>query len=257
MPKLHPCTDHTGQTFPSQKAMAEAWGISPKIYMGRVRRGWSVEEALTGRKTCSDHTGRVFPTIKDMCEYWGIPRSTYNSRLRNGWTIEEALTDTGQCKRFIPCTDHTGRKFPSLNAMCRAWYVTSKTYNERRERGWTLEEALTGTGPYRAGTPCSDHAGREYTSITAMCDHWGISSSALSNRLRNGWTLEEALTGKCSCTDHTGQTFPSQNAMCRAWGVNRHTFSERLARGWTLEQALTSPKQRRTSSCKHNASEAA
>lgn len=194
---------------------------------------------------CTDHLGNQYPTTSAMCTYWGIPRTTYTQRIKRGWTVEEALTDTGQCERFIPCTDHTGRKFPSLNAMCRFWYVAKNTYNDRRERGWTLEEALTGTGPYRQGTPCTDHLGQTFTSKAAMCEHWGTTRDSYDARLKRGWTLEEALNGRRSCSDHTGQTFPSQAAMCRHWGINHHTFSMRIARGLTVEQALTLPKQRR------------
>lgn len=146
------------------------------------------------RCPCTDHLGNQFPTTTAMCEHWGVPRATYNSRLRKGWSVEEALTDTGPCKRFIPCTDHTGRKFTNLNAMCRAWYITKNTYHYRRNLGWTVEEALTGTGRYRGGTPCTDHEGNTFPSQRAMCEAWGISPKTFSGRVSQGMNLEQALT---------------------------------------------------------------
>ncbi len=40
--------------------------------------------------------------------------------------------------------DHEGTRHASVTAMCAAWGVRTRTYYYRRERGWTLEEALTG-----------------------------------------------------------------------------------------------------------------
>ena len=39
--------DHTGQVFQSLKAMADAWGMSPRVVFDRLSRGWSMEETLT------------------------------------------------------------------------------------------------------------------------------------------------------------------------------------------------------------------
>lgn len=42
-----PCQDHEGNTFPSVSAMCRAWKISLSIFQGRIRRGLTLEEALT------------------------------------------------------------------------------------------------------------------------------------------------------------------------------------------------------------------
>ena len=43
-----PCTDHTGQEFPSLGAMCAAWGIAQGLFSHRIRgMGWSLERALT------------------------------------------------------------------------------------------------------------------------------------------------------------------------------------------------------------------
>ena len=41
------------------------------------------------------------------------------------------------------CTDHKGREFPSMRAMCRAWGIGWQVFLKRRTRGWPLERALT------------------------------------------------------------------------------------------------------------------
>lgn len=41
------CRDHLGRAFISQKEMARAWGVSIHTFRGRVKLGWSIEDALT------------------------------------------------------------------------------------------------------------------------------------------------------------------------------------------------------------------
>lgn len=42
-----PWTDHTGREHPSFTAMCEAWGARRDLVKFRIRRGWSIERALT------------------------------------------------------------------------------------------------------------------------------------------------------------------------------------------------------------------
>lgn len=42
-----PWTDHTGREHPSFTAMCEAWGTRRDLVKFRIRRGWSLERALT------------------------------------------------------------------------------------------------------------------------------------------------------------------------------------------------------------------
>lgn len=140
-----PCTDHTGQHFSSIKEMCAAWGIATSVYNIRSKKGWSTEEVLTGKRSCTDHTGRKFPTTTAMCKAWSVPRATYIQRRKRGWSLEEALTgNRAHTGHGQPCTDHTGREFPSQAAMLKYWGINRSTFNSRLRCGWTLEEALTG-----------------------------------------------------------------------------------------------------------------
>lgn len=44
------CSDHLGNSFPTKSEMLAHWGISKSTFDGRLRRGWSLAEALTGNK---------------------------------------------------------------------------------------------------------------------------------------------------------------------------------------------------------------
>ena len=43
--------DHLGNTFSTVNKMAEYWGINGMLYRNRRSRGWSLEEALTGKRS--------------------------------------------------------------------------------------------------------------------------------------------------------------------------------------------------------------
>lgn len=45
--KKNPIKDHTGKEFSSITALCEYYGIERKTYCQRIKRGWSVEDALT------------------------------------------------------------------------------------------------------------------------------------------------------------------------------------------------------------------
>ena len=46
-PASGPCADHEGREYPSEQAMCDAWGMSVAMFKGRLRLGWSLEDALT------------------------------------------------------------------------------------------------------------------------------------------------------------------------------------------------------------------
>lgn len=44
---IKPCMDHLGNKFESVKAMCNYWGIDSCNYLTRIRRGWTLDKALT------------------------------------------------------------------------------------------------------------------------------------------------------------------------------------------------------------------
>lgn len=72
------------------------------------------------------------------------------------------------------------------------------------------------------------------------CDKKRMNYDLVKNRLRKGWTKEEAF-GLSSVTDHKGNLFYSTKEMCVAWGMDSETFDRRRRKGWTTLDALTTP----------------
>ena len=208
-------------------------------------------------KQCYDHLGNEYTSESAMCRYYNLPLSTFNGRMDRGWTLEQALTVPNKqqgpkINHRKPVPDHKGKIWPSVGAMCKHWKIPEKVYwSRKRLLKWPLEKILTTpvNDPEDAANavPETDHTGRTFKSISAMCRHWKIKLSTYRERRKRGWSIERALTtpekeiGVKSkpCTDHLGKPYPSKNAMCHAYGTNRYAYESRLALGWTQEQALT------------------
>lgn len=187
-----PVQDHLGTWYGCVREMAEAWGITEKVYWSRKRIcKWPLEKILTtpvnelppNAVSVMDHTGQEFPSVSHMCRHWRVGLSTYRERRKRGWDVEAALTaglKMDGVPGSMPCRDHAGREFPSKAAMCRAWGKTRYCVQNRLDMGWTLERALS--EPFSIGAkPCSDHEGREYPTAKDMANYLGFPEYALQS----------------------------------------------------------------------------
>ena len=89
------CKDHLDHEFSSINEMCKYWNISLSTYIYRIKKGLTIEQALTKtmtKKKYKDHLDHEFSSIIEMCKYWNISWSTYDYRIKKGLTIEQALT---------------------------------------------------------------------------------------------------------------------------------------------------------------------
>lgn len=196
-----------GIQYDSIKAVACEYGFDANRITYWCSKGYTLNEALEKAVermefNVEDHKGNKYPTIKAMCDAWGIGYRQYYNLIRTGtYSLGEILE---QNLGFVEHkTDHTGRVFSSVIAMCDYWGVKYYNYSYRIRVGWSKEEALTtpvkdrerrnawvfnGDGGRRV-----DHNGREFLTLSEMCDYWGVPEHIFNRRLRDGWSLEEAL----------------------------------------------------------------
>ena len=177
-------------------------GIPEETLRWRIKRGyadkWILHPGRLSYRVCTDHTGRRFPTFRALCAAWRQPEKRAAKRLAKGWQLERALT-APPMKPWdpVPCTDHTGRWFPSVTAMCAAWGIERRTWNYRRAVGWSVERALTEEPSHEhpeIRIPRQDHTGRVFPTAEAMCLAWGQTSRRVRGRLLLCWSLKQALT---------------------------------------------------------------
>lgn len=137
--------------------------------------------------------GDTYTTFASMCQAYHVSPNKARYRMINGAGKTEYLYPN---IIGIPrCTDHKGNAYSSITEMCAAYHVNTFTYYQRRHRGWNLQECLEGrNSAMYAAKKCEDHTGKQYESIKAMCDAYGIYTSLFYKRLSRGYTLEEALT---------------------------------------------------------------
>ena len=200
----------------------------------------------------TDHLGNRYCTTKEMAQAWGIPDPTFRARIqRHGWDLEKALTTPVYDAKEASgkrCLDHLGKEYISWKALAEAYGIPYNTLRGRLRLGWSLEKSLTtpiteSNGP----RPVTDHTGETHPSIRAMAREHGVSYSVYKRRVKDGWSVEKALTKpvlhseRHPVTDHTGKSYDSLAAMARAYGLTHGTLSARLRNGWDLERALTTP----------------
>lgn len=265
--------DHLGNKYKNVSQMCKAYGVRLDTYCHRKNRGWSLSEILTGKRKAepvTDHKGISYPDVEEMCLEYGVKKVNYLTRISKGWAVEEALTGI---KKDSVVYDHLGNMFLTQKEMCENYGIKLGTFRVRMRNGFTLEEALTtaiGEPRRNNGKMVSDHLGNTYSSIKEMCNAYSVKDSTYQYRIRNGYTVEEALTGnrkklvppsplkvlevekqklekksetpkkpENSIIDHLGNQYGSTLEMCQAYGIRVDTFKYRMKHGSSLEEALT------------------
>lgn len=137
--------DHLGNEYPTRRALTKAYGINETTLQNRLKRGMSLEDALTRPNLYSvtDHLGNTYPSKKEMLKAYGVPRNTFEARIAEGYSLEAALTAKPGTLRK-PVRDYKGKEYPSIKAMLEAYKVPATTYNFRKRSGWTEKECLLG-----------------------------------------------------------------------------------------------------------------
>lgn len=122
--ELEDRTDHLGQVFDSIIQMCEHWGVNPRTYKNRIRRGkWSKEKALTYSNQSitqiedrTDHLGNVFETQGKMCKKYNVDHNTYLQRIKSYHSKEEALG-------IVPLLDRRSRDIQFTNEILVVRFV--------------------------------------------------------------------------------------------------------------------------------------
>ena len=145
-----------------------------------------------------DHLGNKFSSVNEMAKYWGISYFAYKGRLDRGWSLEKILTTPVKKKTIVKdCVDFKGNVFPSIKSMAENYEVPYSTLYQHITRGMSPAEALEYLLSQEKGKQeVTDHLGNSFSSYSKMAEFYKIPSGTLSTRLKRGWSLEEALTGK-------------------------------------------------------------
>ena len=144
----------------------------------------------------------------------------------------------------ISVTDHLGNQFESISQMCEHWGVVPNTFKKRiTKMGWSIEKALTEP---TTKDKYIDHLGNEFPSIYKMAEFHGYDSLLVSNRLKRGWPIKDALTKEVrvrfvnnpDAVDDKGNKFNSVSEMCRHYRILRIKYEGRSRKGRSKSELL-------------------
>ena len=176
----------------------------------------------------------------ELCESEAQYIASHNARYPTGFNLNGGGGGARTKGRSVAVE---GKRYPSITAACRHFEVERRQVNQRLNSGWSMEEALgLVVRENYQGPKVLEIRGVTYKSIAQAALAFGVSGNSFSQRLRDGWTTEEALGIQERALDRSfvfrGQTFRSESQLCRAFGVKRSTFTSRKRSGLRLEACL-------------------
>lgn len=144
-----------------------------------------------------------------------------------------------------------GRTFSDIKSAASHYKVSATTAARRLRTGWAAEQAF-GLAPR---PPREAHnatrlitAVGEFKSVRDACETLGLLEGTVTNRLRLGWSVDQALELEHApqinarrvyqAFEFQGRSFNSAAAIAQAYGVDAKLFRKRVSAGWTLAQAL-------------------
>lgn len=104
---------YMGKNYPHLKALADVLGIDADTFRARLARGYTLEDAATGRMKprvsamaeSIDFEGTTYPSKDSLAKTHGTTWSIASRRLLRGWTMRQALGIDPEPPRF---RDHEG-----------------------------------------------------------------------------------------------------------------------------------------------------
>lgn len=135
--KRRPIKGPDGKAYKSISALAKHYGIDPNSLNNAMRRGDSLDLAITRLQN------RRNPSpVRDRLREEHIPRNLYIhfKRKHKDLTLDETIDAIKAQLAY----DHLGYAYRNERDMARAWELIPNTYMHRfHKAGWSLEDALS------------------------------------------------------------------------------------------------------------------
>ena len=248
-----------------------------------IKRGFTLEEALTmptlprgSRTVLGTHTvnGEVFTNITELAKVYGMPANAVYKRYSRGCRDDDLIPlkkrfKDGQMPISAPAKKEVRRflvggvEYKNVADACQKLRVKIVTYQTRRRRGFTPEQAL-GLSPI---VDRRQERGQRFDvdgtpkTLTALCEEHKASEATARDRLARGATIRQALgldaiprgslksqrEAKRATTreKHSfavdGKIYTSYKSLADAYDLPAYTVRNRIADyGYTPEEAVKS-----------------
>lgn len=180
--------------YTSYEDVAEEYGISVSAIKTRQSQGYTLEEIVTTvepRSTQLEVGDTVYSSIAELADDYGLKANTLRERLRRGIPLKEALVGEGKLREVV----YKGTSYTSIKSLAESLDITYANLTNHIARGESMDKAVEACLDIKVGVKRKvKFRDKWYPSYSALASQFNISKQTLSLRLKNGWTLEEALT---------------------------------------------------------------
>jgi hypothetical protein len=133
-----------------------------------------------------------------------------------------------------------GVKYNSLSELCESYGISYSLFTSRVANDWSVEEALglEERNKSKKGSLVVEGLNGEI-SLAEFCRDMNVSYTVVRSRIKRGYTLEEAVTGKkLPKVTVNGVEYESLSDACEKLKMSYYVVCMRISNGWTLEEAF-------------------
>lgn len=144
--------------------------------------------------------GKSYNSFTELCSDHNLRDGCVRARLKRGWSLEEALgiiyrkNNSGGTNKEI---EVNGIKYKSIKIACKNFKIKNydKVYQRLKNKNYTVEQAFGLEPPpkKKSSTAIKITIGsKKFESKRAAAIFHKIDERIISNRIKRGWTIEEA-----------------------------------------------------------------
>lgn len=270
-----------GKSYSSQRALARAFGISPHSLRYALSNGKTPEEAVGLQKSKPSerkaphhnakqitYQGKDYKSIRELSDAFGLPVANVRYRLNKGDSLDNILGMQDEVEEQDTVAESTielgpqsvtyrGKKYRSIRAFAQHFNCDPAQVRYRLKNDWTPAQAIGRSEPPKKELKSATNLtkiseimpvsvnDKIYHTAKALADDFGLKSSVVSGRLRNGWSPQAAVEivphrvgKKSSFLRIENRTFHNARELADAYGVPYRTVQYRLSQGASAPESV-------------------
>ncbi|OUV23323.1 MAG: hypothetical protein CBC55_01485 [Gammaproteobacteria bacterium TMED95] len=270
-----------GKTYSSQRALARAFGISPHSLRYALSNGKTPEEAVGLQKSKPSerkaphhnakqitYKGKDYKSIRELSDAFGLPVANVRYRLNKGDSLDNILGMQDEVEEQDAVVESTvelgpqsvtyrGKQYRSIRAFAQHFNCDPAQVRYRLKNDWTPAQAIGRSEPPKKELKSATNLtkiseimpvsvnDKTYHTAKALADDFGLKSSVVSGRLRNGWSPQAAVEivphrvgKKSSFLRIENRTFHNARELADAYGVPYRTVQYRLSQGASAPESV-------------------